>query len=117
MDNEEYTNKKIIDWDLADELANHNHNLAKEMLKMLIESLPAHQKELNDAYQSNNLEELRLVTHKLHGATCYCGTPRLKLAAKNLEHHLKQQERTQVKQLYQSLQNEIDSALKAYPSN
>lgn len=84
-----YMEQLIIDWVLADRLAGNNHEQAKEILALLLELLPAHQQEITTAYQQKNWPALLQALHKLIGALCYCGTPRLKTAAENLYQKVK----------------------------
>ena len=67
------------------ELAAGNIQLANELTNMLISELPEHLRIINNALSKNNIEQLRLQTHKLHGATHCCGTLALRNAAEQLE--------------------------------
>ena len=107
---------EIINWPLAVKRANGKQQLAKDLLKLLIETLPEHQKELKTAFTDRNLIALQAAAHKLHSATCYCGTPKLKLAAKNLETIKIPAKEPLLSKLYQILCNEIESVQKAYKS-
>jgi len=80
---------KIIDWELADSLANGSRDLAREMLNILLTDLPNDKWEIAAAFNANDFETMLKLVHKLHGAVCYCGTPRLKEAVFNLEVALK----------------------------
>jgi len=77
--------KLVIDWELGQKLAGNNLELAKEMMKDLLGDLPNHLKAIQQAHQQNDLDALKGAVHHLHGALCYCGTPSLKEAARNLE--------------------------------
>jgi two-component system sensor histidine kinase BarA len=106
------TNKDIIDWDLAIERAGGKKELAKELFELLVKTLPQHQNELKVAFEDNDFDALHTAAHKLHSATCYCGTPRLKQAAKNLEELAKTTKTTEIKESYDKLCNEIIAVLK-----
>ena len=80
----------IVDWTLGEKLANGNRALAKELFDMLLETLPQHKQEIQTAYDKKNFTQLAQAVHKLHGATCYVGTVRLKQATEDLEHGAKQ---------------------------
>lgn len=92
---------KTIDWTLSLKLANHREDLAKELLTLLISELPETRNNINNAYQNQDLEMLHHYIHKLHGATCYCGVPRLKEITSLLE--------TKIKHKNDSLENLINS--------
>lgn len=74
-----------LDWDLSLKLAVGNHKLAKKLFNMMISSLPKEQMLINNALNNNQLTQLKEMIHKLHGACCYTGLPKLKHIAKNLE--------------------------------
>ena len=111
-------NKKIIDMKLGTELAGGNEALAKELLKLLVDELPTFQQDLTGAFQKENYETLAKVAHKLHGGTCYTGTPMLKTASKNLEVAAKESEKNSVEiaKLYRLLAEEIQSVIANYSS-
>jgi two-component system sensor histidine kinase BarA len=106
--------KEIIDWDLAIERADGKEELAKELLNILIKTLPQHQDELKTAFENNDTDALHAAAHKLHSATCYCGTPRLKNAARDLEDISKSNDNPKIKESYQKLQEEITAVLQVY---
>lgn len=82
-------NLPIIDWDQGIKLAGNKRDLAEEMLTFLLKNLPQDIAEINQAFQAQNYIELLRLVHKLHGALCYCGLPRLKTIAGCLETQLK----------------------------
>jgi len=106
--------KEIINWDLAIERAGGKEELAKELLDILIKTLPQHQDELKIAFENNDMDALHAAAHKLHSATCYCGTPRLKNAAKDLEDTSKLNDDRKIKESYHKLLEEITAVLQAY---
>jgi two-component system sensor histidine kinase BarA len=79
---------KIVDFELGVKLAGGREKLAKQMLKILLESIPENEKEISEAYLARDLKSLAKATHKLHGAASYCGTPRLKDASIVIENML-----------------------------
>ena len=83
------SNLPVIDWDLALKLAGQKPDLAKELLALLLKGLPQDFDNINEAYQRKNYIEMLRLVHKLHGALCYCGTPRLKTLIARLEFELK----------------------------
>lgn len=102
--------KKVIDWELGKKLAGNDLHLAQEMIKELVKSLPGYLKTLQKHHQQNSLDELKKTVHHLHGALCYCGTPCLKEAARNLEIALIEKQPT-LESLYQRLLDEISTLL------
>ncbi|MDP5188932.1 two-component sensor histidine kinase BarA [Rheinheimera baltica] len=84
---------KLIDWPLALERASGKCSLVKEMLQMLVSSIPASRAAMQHAQATHNTAELLQQVHKLHGACCYTGVPRLKQLAELLETQLKKDEK------------------------
>ncbi|MDX1677477.1 two-component sensor histidine kinase BarA [Arsukibacterium sp.] len=82
-------NNSLIDWQMGLQRAGGKVDLAKEMLKMLLTSLPQTQQALNAAISAHDCEQVLQLVHKLHGACCYTGVPALKNLAETLETQLK----------------------------
>ncbi|MFC4653681.1 MULTISPECIES: two-component sensor histidine kinase BarA [Rheinheimera] len=82
-------NSKQLDWTLALQRAGGKLDLAKEMLWMLVKSLPDAQKSIGQAMEANNNQALLQHIHKLHGASCYTGLPVMKQLTELLETQLK----------------------------
>ena len=72
------------------EKANGKLSLAKDMFGMLIDTLIKDQEQINQLYQQGDYKALLELVHRLHGATHYCGVPRLRLTAMHTESLLKQ---------------------------
>jgi len=100
-----------IDWHLGEKLAGGQKQLAEEMLKLLVTGLPADQLQVNQAFMAKDWEALRDHVHRLHGACCYCGVPRLKLAAKDLEIALSENQTSRIKEKLKDLNKEIEQVL------
>ena len=71
-------------------LAAGKQDLAREMLDMLLLSLPTERTRIAQAAESRDQEELLEAVHKLHGATRYCGVPELRQCCLRAETRLKQ---------------------------
>jgi two-component system sensor histidine kinase BarA len=100
-----------IDWSLSIKLAGNKVDLAQEMLIMLIESLPSDKGRIIQTYRARDFFELREQVHKLHGACCYVGVPKLKNIAKELEAAIAAQSTEQIKNYISHLEDEIDEIL------
>jgi len=72
------------------EKANGKLSLAKDMFSMLTETLAKDQAQMNMLYQQGDYKALLEMVHRLHGATHYCGVPRLRMTAMHTETLLKQ---------------------------
>ena len=78
---------EILCYDQADaiKLAGGNKELADELFGMLITELPQYKEKLALALDENNIKDLKHFIHKVNGATSYCGVPKLRQAAVELE--------------------------------
>ncbi len=78
-----------VDWELALLRAAGKPQLAREMLQLLIDSLPQTLADLDKYRASHQRDALIQLVHKLHGATCYTGVPRIKALSELIETELK----------------------------
>ncbi|MFP1733122.1 two-component sensor histidine kinase BarA [Lonsdalea quercina] len=78
-----------LDWALAQQQAANKPELARDLLKMLLDFLaqvrPQIEAQLNGQHQASLLETI----HKLHGSCSYSGVPRLKQHCAYLEQQLR----------------------------
>ncbi len=70
-------NNLIIDLELGNKLAGNKPELARELLQILIKNLSSDVSEIKQTYLDGDTKRLKSLVHKLHGATSYCGVPRL----------------------------------------
>lgn len=80
-----------IDWELAKQNAGGRIELAIDMFKMLLDSLPASKQSIETALEDHNISDILKNVHKLHGACCYVGVPRMKNLANFIETQIKKQ--------------------------
>ncbi|WP_245807462.1 two-component sensor histidine kinase BarA [Cognaticolwellia beringensis] len=80
---------QIIDWKLALQRAGHKKPLAKDMFIGLVNSLPETKANISEALISQDIEQLKVLIHKLNGACCYSGVPSLGKVTHELETELK----------------------------
>jgi len=102
----------IIDLDLGASLMNNDRKIAEEMLDYLMSELPTTKTLLIQLSHEKNWLEVKNQVHKLRGALCYCGVPRLKLVADNLEIALQDND-ADAQLLYNRLIREMDNLLTA----
>ena len=79
----------VVDNQLAIQLADDKKHIATDMLNLLIKTLPDEISSIKQLYFSKKYHELQKQLHRLHGALCYCGTPRLKNVVAHLESNIK----------------------------
>lgn len=97
----------FFDWSESLRLSKHKPDLATDMLKMLIASLPETRESLKTAFDNNDMKNLLEITHKLHGGCCYCGVPALRAASKALEQKLHKQDYNDINSYLDKLLAEI----------
>lgn len=97
-----------LDWNLALKRANQNYEAAKELLSDFIELLPETKVIIESLWESNDYSTLKDEIHKLHGACCYTGVPRLQSLAGELESSLKLGQHLMVAEHLPSLTSELD---------
>jgi two-component system, NarL family, sensor histidine kinase BarA len=103
---------KQLDWTLALQRAGGKLDLAKEMLWMLVQSLPESLTLIQQAMQKKDAEQLLQHIHKLHGASCYTGLPVFKQLTELIETELKKGKQTeQLEPELFELQDRIQSLL------
>lgn len=101
-----------LDWSLALQRAGGKHELAIEMLNMLLLSVPETLRLLNTAIKKQDCEHVLNIIHKFHGACCYTGVPKLKSLAETLETALKNNcELSHVEPELFELQDELENLM------
>lgn len=108
---------KPIDWPLSLKLANNKPHLAKEMLSLFVADLPQFQARIKKAQTESDYEALQQHVHKLHGASCYCGAPRIRTIANELETALKTMNREVIDPLVTALEAEMKLVLESYEAS
>ncbi|OGT47306.1 MAG: hypothetical protein A3E83_00815 [Gammaproteobacteria bacterium RIFCSPHIGHO2_12_FULL_41_20] len=106
----------IINWELGTQLADNKRDLAEELLSILINSLPIEIKVIKESLHNQNRDKLWQSVHKLHGAVCYCGTPRLKQVLTKLETSIKTNIMDNLPLLIDELSTEVNQLLTCYKS-
>ncbi|MCL1058936.1 two-component sensor histidine kinase BarA [Shewanella gelidimarina] len=81
--------QRTLNWELCLTQANNKPNLAIDMLKMLLKSLPETVEHINSALTSFDQKNMLTCIHKLHGASCYCGVPTTQQLCQEIESGLK----------------------------
>ncbi len=102
----------IFDWELSLRLANQNVSLAKDILNLFLKQLPCDLNALKNALHKQQWDHFLRELHKLHGATCYTGVPRLKILIKSLEDKMRHDIKAFDNNLFSEIESEILQLLK-----
>lgn len=106
-------NLSLIDWDKSVALADHDPELALDILILTERSLPNDIKEITAAYQENDEREMRRLLHKLEGGISYAKFPKLEKATLAFHKAIHEDETEQFEVLHAELQNTIHETLTA----
>lgn len=79
------TIKKIVDVKQSLVFSRNNHDLAKDMLSLLIELIVEERKNIEDLFQEKKWKELGAIAHKINGGSCYCGVPELQKQTQKID--------------------------------
>lgn len=109
-------NLPMIDWDQALKLAGNKPELAEEMLQLVIRDIANELLTLKMLQKEQNHHEIIQKAHKLHGALCYTGLPRIKSIIKRLETDLKNNIMDSSPVLIDQLEFEYNQLLKQHPA-
>ncbi len=104
--------KPVIDWQESMRLANNKLDLAEKIIAMYIESLPESKTKI--LADRNNYKKLEMHLHKLSGASCYCGVPKIKEVISELETAIKYHKKKQIDILINILSDYIDEVMEVY---
>lgn len=78
-----------LDWQLALRQAANKPDLARDLLRMLLDFLPEVREKVEQSLAKNRQNGLREIIHKLHGSASYSGVPRMKQLCLQIEHNLR----------------------------
>ena len=79
----------VVDLDLSLVRADNRPALAKEMMDMLVESLPVDIEQLNIHFQQQDYPAMGFIAHRIKGACCCCGVPKFEDSIRKLDRLLK----------------------------
>ncbi|MDW6002958.1 Signal transduction histidine-protein kinase BarA [Vibrio mangrovi] len=80
----------VVDWNMALKQAANKEDLARDMLRMLVESIPEINQIIEHSLNGESDQETLLHhIHKLHGSCSYSGVPRLRKICATLEQSLR----------------------------
>lgn|SRR3990167_9988610 len=107
----------VINWELGTRLAGNKREIAEELLSILINNLEDEVTAIHELFNQYNNDELQKRVHRLHGAVCYCGVPRLKRVLIKLETALKTNIMGSLPLLIEELGTEARQLLELYQAH
>lgn len=101
-----------VDWELALSRTAHKKGLAKEIFHSLMEALPEEREALHAALADKNFGVLRERVHRLLGACCYTGVPRLEHLLRAMDQRLRRGTHLhEIEQAVQRINEEMERLL------
>ena len=106
------TKTSAIDWPLCVQKVSGNQALAEEFLTRFVQELSLNRTEFTQLFAVKDIEGLENAAHKLHGACCFCGVPRLHNQVTRLEKQAKEAGHiTELKPIFVELIKSIDEVI------
>ena len=103
--------QQVVNLQLCLQLAKKRPEVAEEMFNLLVDNLEKDMLLIQAQFEENALDALLESVHRLHGATCYTGTEKLKEVCLELESTLKQEAFEKVDQLVEQLSREANAVM------
>lgn len=88
------TKPMAIDWAMCLQKVSGNQTIAEEFLNSFVQELHTNRIQLNELFHNNDMKGLEDIVHKLHGACCFCGVPRLQTHVVHFEKLVKESKQT-----------------------
>lgn len=101
----------VIDWELATKMAGNKREIAEEIFTLFMKNVPHEVSAINQSYELQQYKQLASQLHKLHGALCYCGLPRLKTLVARMEMNIKNNHLEELKGHMDLLNDEVKSVM------
>ncbi|WP_232371937.1 hybrid sensor histidine kinase/response regulator [Salinimonas iocasae] len=91
--------KPTLDWNLAVERTERDDATARELLSDFVRLLPDSIETIKAGWEDSDFQAMQKEVHRLHGACCYTGVPKLQQIANDLESALKRDKKMLVAEL------------------
>lgn len=110
----ETVNPSIVDIDLWRTRLGKNANQWQEIFALMMEDLPAQKAALIAAYEQDDKDALKSISHKIKGGVKYCAFPTLEAAVSALETAAKNNHEADMHTYYRETLTAIDEVASAY---
>lgn len=115
LDNVDTEPHAVIDWQLCLQKVSGNQTLAEDFLKKFIEELTVQVDEFSELYRDQNIKGIGQLAHKIHGACCFCGVPKLQSYVVELENIASEAEKLeQITPIYEKVLLAIHEVISEY---
>ena len=111
--NSESDELSAIDWKRAEETVGGDGNLLSELIKAFSTESKTLTSQLETAVNSQNASEIKRIAHTLKGASLSVAAVKLSDLASNLEQSVEDLDPASTRELYESIQNQIELANRA----
>ncbi len=111
MREKELENLPVVDMQLGLKLVSFKQDLADDILNILVEKLPEDMAAIKALFAEKQYQAMHQKIHYLHGALCYCGTPRMKKIVEWLESDLKNKKQDNLAHLINLLDKEANQLI------
>lgn len=101
-----------FDWQQAVDKANGNESIANDMFYDFLGQLPEAFQAIKKAADGNDWKEMQAQVHRLHGASCYTGVPKLQYLCAECEKLLKEGKSESASMCLPAMQETMDALLK-----
>jgi len=103
---------KDFDWQQAVDKANGNEELANDLFFEFVQQLNNAYSCIEEHAEVEEWEEVQHHVHRLHGASCYTGVPKLQYLLAECEKNLKMSDTSQASRYIPTIKETIDELLK-----
>jgi two-component system, NarL family, sensor histidine kinase BarA len=112
------TPNSSINWASCVKRASGNHKLAVEFLADFVKELRLNRIDFFKLYKKNDILGIGEIAHKLHGACCFCGVPRLQDLVSKLENQaIYVTNRNDLESDFLKLMEELDAVIAEYEAS
>ncbi len=109
---EEKLSSVTLDIEEGARLAGGRSDSAKEMMGLLVKELPQDIENMKKAASAKDTKQLYDIVHRVYGALCYCGTPRLRGLFKQLETTLLNEDFSNLDDHIQQIRQEAERVIR-----
>lgn len=101
-----------FDWQQAVDKANGSESIANDMFYDFLEQLPSAFAAIQKAAEDNDWKTMQAEVHRLHGASCYTGVPKLQYLCCECEKLLKEDKPESANMCLPAIQETVETLLK-----